>query len=218
MPLAEKRSSERAAARLGRSLARGVSAAAADLGDVQRALAATTPIPADPHIASPIDDWPVARSALIDDAQDIVAAFDDAVVDRSGNDLAVRIRGGLSAPDRNAMGSALDTWRTDTAGAFRLRAKPRWRRNTTLDLCGRWSWMLSIDQRVQPPRRVSRAMRGTLDAAVSDARVGLLSILDAGTQHRQTQWAEFVLRAGSYQPGELFAAANALDGGEAADE
>jgi hypothetical protein len=216
--LNERRSREREAARLGRSIARSVSASAADLGDIQRAIAAATGMRRDRQTSCTIDDWPATRSALIELAEDTVSAFDDAVVERSDNDLSGRIRDDLSVLDEAAARSALDTWRADTAEGFRRSAEPRWRRNATLDLCERWSWMLSVDPMVRPPRRVSRAMRGTLAANISDARQHLLSVLDAGVVGRQAQWLDLVSRAGDYRPGELFAASDSLHGGQVDDD
>jgi hypothetical protein len=155
---------------------------------------------------------------LIDAARTATAAFDDDIVGRASNDLAVRIKDRLPMPDLEALPAALDDWRSDTSKVFRRRSSPMWRRRSTFDLIDRWSWIASIDSGAEPPRRVARAMHGALEATTRNMRARLIAILDEVSLTRLEQWTDLVSEVGDYRPGELFSASDAVDGGEPTDE
>jgi hypothetical protein len=213
-----KTSHEQAAADSGRRIARSVAASAADLSDVKRSLLETALPSCELRSARIGDDWASTRGSLIDVAVFNRGSFDDAIVDGSGTALTVRIRDGLATPDAATLSTALDRWRTGIVDAFRRLATTGWRRRATFDLLDRWSWLLVLDPEAKPPRRVSRAMRGSLSAMVHEATEELLSILDVVVHDRSVQWESAVAQVGDYRPGELFAASDALDRGEMADE
>jgi GTPase SAR1 family protein len=212
------RSHEREAAEGGRAIARGISTSASELGDIERILADTVTPSIEPDLAWTGDDWAATRTALIDVAKAAISAFDDDIVGRSSNDLAVRIKDRLSKPDMTALPEALDDWRSDTSKVFRRRSSPMWRRRSTFDLVDRWSWIASVDSGTEPPRRVRRAMHGALEATTRNTRAKLIEILDEAVRLRLEQWADTVSAVGDYRPGVLFAASDAVDGGESTDE
>jgi GTPase SAR1 family protein len=212
------RSYERDAADGGRRIARSISASAAELGDIESILADTATPSIKPDLAWTGDDWPATCAALIDDVKAATTAFDDDIVGRSGNDLAVRINARLPMPDMEALPAALEDWRSDTSKVFRRRSSPMWRRRSTFDLVDRWSWIASIDAGATPPRRVGRAMHGALEATTRNTRAKLTAILDEAVRMRLGQWTDMVSEVGDYRPGVLFAASEAVDGGESADE
>jgi GTPase SAR1 family protein len=212
------RSHEREAAEGGRAIARGISTSASELGDIERILADTVTPSIEPDLAWTGDDWAPTRTALIDVAKAATSAFDDDIVGRSSNDLAVRIKDRLSKPDMTALPEALDDWRSDTSKVFRRRSSPMWRRRSTFDLVDRWSWIASVDSGTEPPRRVRRAMHGALEATTRNTRAKLIEILDEAVRLRLEQWADTVSAVGDYRPGVLFAASDAVDGGESTDE
>jgi GTPase SAR1 family protein len=213
-----KSSHEHAAADLGRRIARSLAASAAELSEVKRSLVDTAVPSCGIRSARIGEDWAATREALINIVVLNCGSFDNVIVDMSGAALAVRIRDGLATPDVATMSTTLDRWRMGTVDAFRRRSTTRWRRRATFDLLDHWSWMLVLDPQARPPRRVRRAMHGGLEVAVQEAGEQLLSILDAVVRERPAQWESAVSHVGDYRPGVLFAASDALDGGEMADE
>jgi hypothetical protein len=212
------RSYERDAADGGRRIARSISASAAELGDVESILADTVTPSVKPDLAWSGGDWPATRTALIDAVEAATSAFDDNIVGRSSNDLAVRIKDRLPMPDTAALPEALEDWRSDTSKVFRRRSSPMWRRRSTFNLVERWSWIASIDSGAKPPRRVGRAMHGALEATTRNTRAKLIAILDEEVHIRLGQWTDMVSDVGDYRPGMLFAASDSVDGGESTDE
>ncbi len=212
------RSCEREAADGGRRIARGISASAAELGDIDSILADRVTPSIEPDLAWTGDDWPATCTALIDAVKAATSAFDDDIVDRSSNDLAVRIKGRLPVPDMAALAVALEDWRSDTSEVFRRRSSPMWRRRSAFDLIDRWSWIASIDSGGKPPRRVGRAMHGTFEATTRNTRAKLISLLNEVVHIRMGHWTDMVSEVGDYRPGVLFAASDAIDGGEPTDE
>jgi hypothetical protein len=214
----QMRSYERDAADGGRTIARSISASAAELGDIESILADTVIPPISPDLAWSGGDWSATCTALIDVVKAATAAFDDDIVVRSSNDLAVRINGRLPVPNVEALPAALEDWQSEASKVFRRRSSPMWRRRSTFDLVDRWSWIASIDSGVKPPRRVGRAMRGALEATTRNTRAKLIAILDEVVHIRLGQWVDLVSEVGDYRPGVLFAASDAVDGGESTDE
>jgi hypothetical protein len=212
-----RRAHERAAAGSGRDIARSISASAVELGVVERTVADMVPPSIDGQVGWAGGDWSASREALVDAASDAIAAVDQAVVDRSDNHLARRIRDRLALPDLGTLPATIDEWMSQTAVTFRRRSSPRWRRKSTFRLLDRWSWIVSTDVEAKPPRRVNRAMRGALDATARTARADLVAMLDEPALSRLSQWAATVAEVGEYRPGALFAASDELDGGETAD-
>lgn len=212
-----KRSLARTVAGSGRRIARYVSASAAELGEVQRALGEVDEPSCDRGVVLTGDDWRVARGRLVDLVAAEVSRFDAAIVERSNSDLAPRIREFLGELDTTALPDELDVWRVDTTATFRTRCTTRWRRKSTIELLDRWSWVLCVDPQAPAPRRARRAMRDSIEPTVVTEREVLFGILDAAVRVRRTRWASVAADIGEYRPGVLFAASDALDGGGSVD-
>jgi hypothetical protein len=202
----------------GRVIARSVSASAVELGVVERVLA-DTPTPSSlPGVVWAGGEWDSVRTSLVDAVGASIRSLDETIIERSKNELAARISGSLGVSDLTAVSAVLDGWRSEVVDTFRRRATVRWRREATLEMLDTWSWIMSIDPHSRPPRRVRRAVRDIREATARESEERLVSILDDAVRDRRDQWSSVVAVIGQYRPGLLFAASDALDGGEAPDE
>jgi hypothetical protein len=60
-------------------------------------------------------------------------------------------------------------------------------------------------------------LRGAAPEIIGDASNSLLELLRAPAQTRSEEWRSILNEAGAYKPGELFAAAEAVDGSNPTD-
>jgi hypothetical protein len=72
------------------------------------------------------------------------------------------------------------------------------------------SWMAGVNPSVVVSKRVRRVVGSSLEHMINEVHGELLVIADEAVDSRVSEWRTSIERAGSFKPGELLAAANAL--------
>jgi len=202
----------RSAANAGRHVASAVTAAATDLGRLDHAIE-TVGVPSiRGQRLAVLESWLATEQEIMANIQDSMDTLDEEIVDAGGRVIAERILDELGSWDLSATERDLALWRDEAAERFRRDATFVWRRSFTEKLLDQTSWKVGVNTTVQIPRRVARVLKANLDETVSDVHSQLIALADAAVAERLAGWKSSVARAGSFKPGELLAASNALSG------
>jgi hypothetical protein len=132
------------------------------------------------------------------------------IVNSFGGDLSSRILSRMDLWQRSNVEAALAAWRLDTVARFQAAATIRWRRAATTQMIDDASWMAGVNPSVVVSKRVRRVVGSSLGHMINEAHGELLVIADAAVDSRVSKWRTSIEEAGSFKPGELLAAANAL--------
>lgn len=202
----------RAVAGSSRRIAAGLTEAAREVGSLERVIdGVAAPVVGCPSVDAS-SEWAELRDLLVTAAMSAVSSFDDAVESSHDGDLARRVRSDLSQTESEPTIQLLDAWKDEVCARFRSRARIRIRKASARALVDRWSWIVSVDPTVDPPRRFKRLMKGESELTVSTFHEALVDLLHQPVAVRRQEWMAVVHSAGEYRPGVLFAAATALEG------
>lgn len=202
----------KSAASGGRHVAGVVTAAAIELGRLEQTIdTEDLPTIRDQGMAVR-ESWLATEQEIVDNIDSSVGILDEAIVAACGGGIASRILGDLGSWDRSDTERELALWRDRTAARFRHDATIRWRRSFTEQLLDQTSWKVGVNTTVQVPKRVARVMRPNLDEAVREVHNQLVALANGAVEERMATWKSRVTQAGSFKPGELLAASEALSG------
>jgi energy-coupling factor transporter ATP-binding protein EcfA2 len=213
---ATRRVLAKAAAGSSRKIATAITANAGQLGRVEQVLSETS----DPKVvigSIGTSTWEEARTQLVRSSVDLADAYDTSVERQAGNDLALRIRRSLGPVDSAAIAGELDEWRSRTTADLIEHARFGFRKTSGVRIVQEHGWVAAVNRDVPRPRRFDRMLRGAAPEIIGDASNSLLELLRAPAQTRSEEWRSILNEAGAYKPGELFAAAEAVDGSNPTD-
>jgi hypothetical protein len=158
------------------------------------------------------ESWLATEQEVVGQVHGLVDLLDETILEACGGGIAERIVDSLGSWDPSETQRDLALWRDEAAARFRRDATFRWRRSSTEQLLDRTSWKVGVNPNVQVPRRVARVMKPNLGKAVSEVHERLVSIANAAVVQRRAAWMSSIERAGSFKPGELLTASDALSG------
>lgn len=213
---ARRRVLERAAGNSSRTIAAALTEAAAELGSLERVLRSKE----EPSVSLDsvnTETWETARAELVRRSIDLADTYDRSVERTADNDLARRIGASLEEFDRDSVSAALDEWVETLVGRLTAGARLGLRKRSALDLVERRGWAAAIDDSAERPKRLSRVLRRIEPETSARAREELKEILETPARERVAAWLDATEQVGSYKPGELLVAANAVDGGVRTD-
>jgi hypothetical protein len=191
-------------------VARVVTAAAGELGRLDHRVDTLDPPTIRDQGMAVRESWLATEQEVVGQVHGLVDLLDGTILEACGGGIAERIVDSLGSWDPSETQRDLALWRDEAAARFRRDATIRWRRSFTEQLLDRTSWKVGVNPNVQVPRRVARVMKPNLGKAVSEVHERLVSIANAAVVQRRAAWKLSVERAGSFKPGELLAASDAL--------
>lgn len=169
---------------------------------------------ANPRIADRVltvrESWSATAQAVVEVIEGLLDDLDREIVSTFGNGLASRVLTEIGEWRSSDVEAALAAWRIDVAARFRSAASVRWRRSATHQMIDDASWKLGVNRSVVVSKRVGRVMGADLGTATAKAHELLGVIAESAMDQRIGDWLTSVEDVGSYKPGELLAAANAL--------
>lgn len=208
---AKRRILVKAAAGSARRVADAITAVAPGLGAVVRAIGGTevqAVEPADLTTAA-ATTWDETCEALSVKAVEMVESVDEAIVESAGWSFAERLRTTLDDPNTDDLRVLLDSWKEEVTSDALAVATPWFRKKSAEELLRQSAWRLVFDADVPP--RVNRLLRKhDPEAIVARNRASLDALFDNAHASRVAQWNDAASTAGDYRPGQLIAAAEAL--------
>jgi hypothetical protein len=206
----------KAAAATSRRIATAITAGANQIGEVEQALADT----AEPQVgfgSIGTSTWEQARTELVRASVDLADGYDMSVERSAGNDLAVRIRRSLGPLDSAGIADELDEWRTRATQSMVDVARFGIRRTSGLRIVEQHAWIAAVNGDFARPKRFDKMVRSAGNEITSKARNDLIEILESPAKSRRDQWHGTLQDIGSFRPGELLVAADAVFQSEAGD-
>jgi energy-coupling factor transporter ATP-binding protein EcfA2 len=200
-----------AATQAGRYVAGVVTSGSVELGQLAAAIDEVTSSESVGQNLAVRETWSETKRELVEAIVVSVHEVDSAVVGSADNAVAVRVLEAMGTWQSSQIENALDDWQIDVAAHFRSNATIRWRRRSTEQIIERESWKAAVNPSVRVPKRVRRTMRSNLESSTTRCNDLLISIFDAAIDQRLEQWRGIVTEAASFKPGELLAAAQALE-------
>lgn len=213
---ARRRVLERAAGNSSRTIAAALTEAAAELGSLERVLRSKD-VPAVSLDSVVTETWETTKAELVRRSIDLADTYDRSVERTVDNDLARRIGASLGDLDRDSVSDALDAWVEALMAQLTAGARLGLRKRSAVDLIERSGWAAAIDDTALKPKRLSRMLRRVEPDVSARARDELIDILETPARDRVASWRDAAEQVGSYKPGELLVAANAVDGGVRSD-
>jgi len=198
------------AANAGRYIASAVTVEAAGLARLDATLDGLELSPVSDGGLAVRESWLATHQEIVADVRRSVENLDAALTGSGEGEIARRIRGFMGRWDASEIERSLDAWRDDVADRFRLEATIRWRRSSTEQLLDQTSWKVGVNPTVQASRRVERAMKSRLESVTNDVHEQLMTLVNSAAMRRKAEWRSMIEDAGSFKPGELLAASNAL--------
>jgi hypothetical protein len=158
------------------------------------------------------ESWRATKKEFVDVVRRSIDEIDATIVESVDDALAGRMLSAMPDWRSSEVESALVAWRVDIAARFRPDAKIRWRRASTEQVLDQTSWEVGVNPTAQVSRRARRVMGRNLEKATLHAHERLVSIANDAVESRVEVWRSAIAEAGSFKPGELLAAADALGG------
>lgn len=156
------------------------------------------------------ESWYETELEVADEIERLLDELDLEIVKVFGDNLSSRILSETNRWQRPDIEAALAAWRMDTAARFNAAAAIRWRRRTTRQMIDNASWMVGVNPSVVISKRVRRVVGSGFGNMVNEVHGRLLAIADEAVESRVGDWRSSIEEAGSFKPGELLAAADAL--------
>jgi hypothetical protein len=191
-------------------IARAVTASAGDLIRLSNVVESVTRPRIGRRPLAVRESWYGTALEVVDDIGRMLDDLDLEIVNSFGGDLSSRILSRMDLWQRSNVEAALAAWRLDTVARFQAAATIRWRRAATTQMIDDASWMAGVNPSVVVSKRVRRVVGSSLEHMINEAHGELLVIADAAVDSRVSKWRTSIEEAGSFKPGELLAAANAL--------
>lgn len=201
-----------AASKAGRYLAGAVTARATDLRRLGDAVDATVPPEIPDRGMAVLESWSRTERALVGHVRKFIDDLDRAIVVAAQSEVSQRMLESMERWDGSGFERTLDEWRSAAAARFRLDAKIRWRRASGEQLLDETSWKVGVNPTLQVGSRVKRLMGQNLESAIRDVHEQLVVAATDAVLQRREVWRSAIMVAGSFKPGELLAAAEALGG------
>jgi len=201
----------RVAAAGARFVIREVTNAAPDIGKVTRSVNGIPDCVTDASLYDVQTSWDGTRDEIVAGVVADVSNSDEIVVQASETELAGRVLESIGVWDGEDLSRALDAWRDRCVSTFSDASSVRWRRANAEQLIERFSWSTAINPGIVAPKRFSRIMGATLEETTSQMRSGLEALVCEYVDGRLAVWLAKLDRIGSYQPGALASAADAID-------
>jgi hypothetical protein len=158
------------------------------------------------------ESWRATQQEFVAALGRTIDGVDATIVDSVDDALAGRMLSAMPDWRSSEVESALVEWQADIAARFRSDARIRWRRASTEQALEQTSWEVGVNPTAQVSRRARRVMGRNLEKAILHAHERLVSIADGAVESRIEAWRSAIAEAGSFKPGELLAAADALGG------
>jgi hypothetical protein len=191
-------------------IARAVTASAGDLIRLSNVVESVTRPRIGRRPLAVRESWYGTALEVVDDIGRMLDDLDLEIVNSFGGDLSSRILSRMDLWQRSNVEAALAAWRLDTVARFQAAATIRWRRAATTQMIDSASWMVGVNPSVVVSKRVRRVVGSSLERMINEVHGELLVIADEAVDSRVSEWRTSIERAGSFKPGELLAAANAL--------
>jgi hypothetical protein len=202
----------RAAGAGARFVVREATNAAPDIGKVAAAIDALPDCVSDTTRIDVQDSWEGTRDGIVARVETDVRDRDDDIIRSSETQLAERVAESIGQWNGEDLIHTLDLWRDQCIEEFSQAASVRWRRSNAQQLIGRFSWSISINPEIVPPKRFTRIMGSNLEDTSSRMRSALETLMCEGADGRLTQWRKKLDELGDFQPGALASAADAVEG------
>jgi len=207
-----------AAASAARFIAGTVTSNAPEIGAVRRAVEELPLLTASMPSLVVRDSWLATKQATVEMVARTIRDRDDDIVRGSKTQLGQRILDRLGSWDEATLDADLDLWRARCVDIHMQAASIRWRRRAAEQMVERLAWKSAINDDVVLPKRFLRIM-GKQRAIVTDIGRDELSVLIAGSvEERRVGWLDLLSDLGSYQPGDLAGAADAMDSARRIDD
>jgi hypothetical protein len=194
-----------------RFVAREVTTAAFDIGEVTSAIEGIPDCAVDVLAFDVQVTWDGTRDAIVERVAINVRDRDDDIMRASETELAERILEGLRPWEDDDLMSSLDVWRERCISTFLDAASIRWRRSNAEQLIEQFSWSTAINPGIATPKRLSRIMGDRYDEATSQMQTALEQLVCETLDLRVAAWQAELDRLGAYQPGALAASADAVE-------
>lgn len=191
-------------------IARTVTAGSRDLSRLSDAVASVARPSIGQRSLSVREGWHETEQEVLEEIDGMLDNLDLEIVKSYGGELSSRILSQMSRSQRTDVGSALAAWRSDSAERFQAAATIRWRPMATRQVIDDASWKLGVNPSVVVPKRVRRVMGSSLENLADETHDELLAIADEAADFRIGEWQSSIDESGSFKPGELLAAADAL--------
>jgi hypothetical protein len=201
-----------AAVQAGRHVAGAVTSSAMVLGRLASVVESVTRPDFSEKSLAVRESWRATQRELVGAIGRTIDEMDATIVGSVDDALAGRMLSAMPDWRSSEVESALVEWRADIAARFRSDARIRWRRTSTEQALEQASWEVGVNPTAQVSRRVRRVMGRNLEKATLHAHERLVSIADDAVESRIDVWRSVIAEAGSFKPGELLAAADALGG------
>jgi hypothetical protein len=192
-------------------IARTVTAGSRDLSRLSDAVASVArPSSIGQRSLSVREGWHETEQEVLEEIDGMLDNLDLEIVKSYGGELSSRILSQMSRSQRADVGAALATWRSNSAERFQAAATIRWRPMATRHVIDDASWKLGVNPSVVVSKRVRRVVGSSFENLVDETHDELLAIADEAAGFRIGDWESSIDEAGSFKPGELLAAADAL--------
>ncbi len=191
-------------------IARAVTASAGDLSRLSNVVESVKRPRIDQRPLAVRENWYETELEVVDDIGHLIDELDLEIVNSFGGGLSSRILSRMDLWQTSNVEAALAAWRLDAVARFQAAATIRWRRAATTQMIDSASWMVGVNPSVVVSKRVRRVVGSSLEHISNEVHGELLVIADEAVDSRVSEWRTSIERAGSFKPGELLAAANAL--------
>lgn len=207
-----------AASSAARFIAGTVTSNALEIGAVRRAVEGLPLFAASMPSLAVHDSWLATKQATVDMVARAIRDRDDDIVRGSKTQLGQRILDRIGRWDGATLDADLDLWRARCVDIHMQAASIRWRRGAAEQMIERLAWKSAVNDGVVLPKRFLRIM-GKQRAMVTDTGRDELSVLIAGSvEERRVEWLDLLSNLGSYRPGDLLGAADAMDSARRIDD
>lgn len=193
-----------------RHIARAVTASAGDLSRLSDVVESVSRPRIGRRPLAVRESWFETQQEILDEIGRLVDDLDLEIVNSFEGNLSSRILSQMDPWQKPDVEPALAAWRGDTAARFKATAKVRWRTTATMQMIDDASWKVGVNPSVVVSRRVSRVMGPSLGILIDEVHSQLLGVGDDIVDSRVNDWRRSIEEAGSFKPGELLAAADAL--------
>ena len=200
-----------AASGAARHVASALTASAIELGTLRDALDKVRVPEISGEGLAVIDSWLPTERELVQSVNRSVIDLDQRTVTSVSGDLGRRMASSLGRWESGPLEEALSAWREKTAVEFRRSATIRWRRSSAERLLDQASWRVGVNPTVRVEPRVTRMMGSMFELVSTAVHTALVSILNDAIEDHSSRWRAAVEQAGSFKPGELLAAADAIE-------
>lgn len=194
----------------GLHIASAITAAADELGQLRATIEALAVPSIGGQMLSVRESWLATEQEIVVEVRRTVDRVDRMILDGTHGGIAGRVHDELELWNPTEFERGLADWNAEAAARFRQDATVRWRRSSTEHLLDQASWKVGVNPSVRVSRRVEKAMKPLLDEAGRDMHRKLVAVASLAVEQRIETWRAAVQDLGSFTPGDLFRASEAL--------